>query len=150
MPSVKEIPIDLLVLDPQYCPRLKYDWHVIAKYTDGWLNGAKFPPCDVVKRNGEYVVLGGWYRTQSGKRAKRQTIPCVVRKLPENKWFLFALQDNIEHGQDLTVQERIAAAERLKAAGFDISFIAKTMYLSAERLSQWILQRGSEDRKSVV
>lgn len=134
-----------LILDTTYFPRYAEgtDWRTVKKYKEAMEEGAKFPPIYVVvDADGRMFVIDGWHRVQAAIKASRTTILAIVdRRLPKREWLAKGYELNAKHGRALTPQDKAMAVNRLKAAGYDITAVAKLLDISVARLSEWVLAR---------
>lgn len=158
--NAQPIPINKLDLDPDYYVRKpgveKPDWQTVERYADAMRCGQIFPPLYVTPRNGTFVVLDGWTRTHACKTYLRSQgvdpdtyqIPCVVDKeIPVDQWYAKAAELNMHHGRPLSMQERIAIADRLHRQNWSLKKISDLLAIPVPRIKM-TLSRVHVDEKT--
>ncbi len=137
------IPVDQIGYDPRYYPRVNgiEDWLTVHRYTDALKASPlkEFPPVVVVRVHGRayaYLLLDGLHRTKSYYNAGRETIPAVVERLPQSKWFARSVEMNASHGRTLDTGDKAWAAVRLEEDGYTIEQAAELLQMRVESLEK--------------
>ena len=137
--ETQEIDIALIVLDPQYYPRVQSNWQTVARYVDALRAGETFPPIELVKRGSEYVVIDGWHRVQAYKQVGTAIVMAIILVgLPKKRWLLKAAELNRRNGRQMSKQDRVMVANRLQKQGHHIKTIAALFALPVDRLNAWL------------
>ena len=132
-----EVEIAKVIWDGKYYPRISgTDWATEHRYAEAMKLGAEFPPIVIGYHKGKPYGLEGRHRCGAAHRVGKKTITAVVSDLPEKEWLAFAIEVNKKHGRCLTMQDRIAAADRLKRMGYPISRITTIVGISLDGLRE--------------
>jgi len=147
----KSLPIENLILETEYYPRIHRDWQTEARYADAMRNGDVFPPVAVVPDgHGQYVVLDGFHRVAAAQRAgKTSILAAVYRNLPRKQWFVLAVALNKAHGRCLTTQDRAMIANRLQRLGYSVDEMARLISVTADKFTEFVASRTSADGEAV-
>lgn len=148
----RDVALADVVLNPDYYPRVNHDWPTVCRYQEAMWLKEPFPPIHLVPIDGgQYMLLDGWHRVLAARRLKWVSFKAVVYKgLAKNKWLATAVKLNIANSRQLTAQDRAMVASRLKAAGYDITAIAKLVNMTAARVTEWLATRTAVDENGVV
>ena len=89
------------------------DAGVVDEYAEAMKAGAKFPPLDVFKIDGRFIVADGYHRHRAAEKARVKEFPCVVHEGGMRAAILFASGANAAHGLRRTNEDKRRAVERL-------------------------------------
>lgn len=138
--------IDLLSTDGGTQSRIGIDQEVLDEYVELIQSSEKwpFPPCDVFHDGTQHYVADGFHRVLAAARAKRGSIPCVVRK--GSKWdaLVFAMTANDRHGLRMTRDDKRHCVELLLDSGrkFTQSQIAEFAGVSKRTVQVIVAERN--------
>jgi ParB-like chromosome segregation protein Spo0J len=98
-------------------------------------NVANLPPIEVVVLGGgRYGILCGYHRYEAHLLAARKRIRAIVRDLPPENWYVYAVASNLTHGLPLSTEDRKRAVVELlgdrRKHGWSDRRIAKEVGLS--------------------
>ena len=97
-PTLKDIPIDKIICDPQCQQREQLDSEVLADYTQTWLDGGKLPAVKVMQQGNDYWLYDGFHTIESAKRARLKTITAEVEQGTLRDAILASVGVNADHG----------------------------------------------------
>jgi len=129
--------------DPAFYPRVngQPDWLTILRYTEALVADPRhdFPEVNVVRAQGfdtPYLLIDGVHRSRSYHNAKRETIPAIVEKIPQSKWFSRSVELNCRHGRSLDTGDKAYIATKLESDGWSIDEVAKLLCMKVESLEK--------------
>jgi len=131
MPKTQQLPIDKIGYDPAFYPRVngREDWMTVYRYSESLTADAKLQLCGpsgdsppvVVRRHKwdhPYMLIDGLHRMRAYYRAKRDSLPCRVERIPESKWFARSVELNLTHGLVLSAGDKSWIAVKLTHDGW--------------------------------
>lgn len=138
LPTAKEIRLDRIVADPDQ-PRRTFDETKLEELTDSIRAEGVLQPI-VVRYDGPrdtYVVVHGERRWRAAAAAGVETIPTIVRDVPEGRRLIHQLMENIVR-DDLNALDRAAALRSLKGQLGDAPWeaVAEAVGIRRSRLFQ--------------
>ena len=95
--TTQQLPVDKIKLDPKLQPRNELNADAIQQYADDMRNGDQFPPVEIKKVNGKYLLTSGWHRTLAAQRAKLTTISAIITEGTWDDAVWEACAANVEH-----------------------------------------------------
>jgi hypothetical protein len=101
--------------DPLVQPRAHLNPGVIAEYCEAMLDGAEFPPVEVVLTDGRYLLVEGYLRFEAAKLANRKTLRCEVRQGDLRMALLRSAAANAQHGLRRSWEDKRRAVGKLLA-----------------------------------
>ena len=133
--------------DPKYYPRVNGvpNWITILQYTEVLKSkAASFPPIVVVKapcKKAVYTLLDGLHRLRAYHKAGRTSIPAVIERIPQSKWFARSVELNAAHGRPLDTGDKAWIAVRLKEEGWDLDQVSGLLKMSPSSLKKMVSSR---------
>jgi hypothetical protein len=112
---IMNIAIAKIRTDPLVQPRAHLNPGVIAEYCEAMLDGAEFPPVEVILTDGQYLLVEGYLRFEAAKLANRKTLRCEVRQGDLRMALLRSAVANAQHGLRRTWEDKRRAVGKLLA-----------------------------------
>ncbi len=113
---------------------MKADWLTAHQYAEAMKTGAKFPPIDVTKFNGKWIVIDGWHRVDAYKRnGEKDVLANIINLKDEKEIYLEAVKRNARHGRQFSVQERITICLRLQDLKIERATIANLVGIPIDK-----------------
>jgi len=111
--GILEIPLRKVELNPKQ-PRRLIDQEELQRLADSIRTSGVIQPVLVRPAGGMYQLVVGERRVRASKLAGRETIPALVRDIPDDKMLELALVENVQRA-DLNPIERAEAVRRMMA-----------------------------------
>ena len=92
-----------------------------------------------------YQIVCGERRWRAAKKAKCETVPCIVRELTDEQAFELTLTENMER-DDLSVLEEAAGVQAYLDKGYNAAQVAAAL----GRSPTWVAQRANITKLSAV
>ena len=102
-----------IILDSAIQPRSRINNAVVKKYAEAMRQGSQFPPVVVYFNEGKYWLADGFHRLRSKQVNGEQEILAEVRLGSRRDAKLFAVEINVNHGNQRTNADKHRAVERL-------------------------------------
>ena len=100
----------------------------------------------VVREVGKgYQIVCGERRWRAAKKAKCETVPCIVRELTDEQAFELTLTENMER-DDLSILEEAAGVQAYLDKGYNAAQVAAAL----GRSPKWVAQRANITKLSPV
>lgn len=149
--------IDLELIEPNTLqPRTNFDEARLEELAQSIRSNGIIQPL-LVRRieNGKYQLIAGERRWRAAQRAGLQSVPCVVKEIPDDKILELALIENIQRQELNAIEEALAYKRLIESLGLTQEMVAQrvgrdrtfiTNYLRLLRLPEEI-QRMVESEK---
>lgn len=110
-----QVELDKIYVDDNLYPRSFVDFAItVHQYKEAAEAGAQFPDIEITPRGDRFLLIDGKHRLEAFKRLKRKTINAtIIKNITDAELFKRAVEINVRHGRKLSVQEKVAAANRL-------------------------------------
>lgn len=113
MKKPKTLALSSITLDPDIQPRQQINQEVVADYAEAMKQGAMFPPVVVFFDGFKYWLADGFHRFLAKQAISEQKIATDVRHGSHRDAKLFAVEINVNHGNQRTNADKHRAVERL-------------------------------------
>ena len=113
IPATVQVAVRKLVFDTGLQCRTEVHEDVVREYAEAMAEGARFPPIEVVRADGELYVVDGWHRAHAAKAAKVKLIDAVVVDGTLRDATLRAVQANGNHGLRRSTDDKRRAVRTL-------------------------------------
>jgi ParB-like chromosome segregation protein Spo0J len=133
--------IDSILVDETIYPRNQVSWQHIEELADALRVGASLPPTYVGRRGNRWVIIDGRHTYHAHMKLGRERIAILETNLPESQWRIEAVRRNTVHGQGLSYQEKIRAANWMRQEGLSLEEISAIVNVNIERLERAIEER---------
>ncbi|GEM_PF-3826820 len=107
------IPIGQIKQDAATQPRVNMHMAVVDEYSESMKAGGKFPPLEVFRVDGEYVLVDGYHRLLAAQSSGIKKVLCNIHEGKMRDAILFASGVNATHGLRRTNEDKRRAVERL-------------------------------------
>jgi ParB family transcriptional regulator, chromosome partitioning protein len=128
------LPVDQIHKNPLQ-PRRTFEPEALAELAQSIRANGIIQPLIVRKVNGQFQLVAGERRLRAAKLAQLETVPVVVRDIPDDRLLEITLIENIQR-EDLNPIETAIAFERL----------LRELHIGAEAVGQ----RTGKDRTTIV
>lgn len=130
------VKINELEFDSELYPRMKISWQTAYQYAQAMRSGSTFPPIKVGIFNGKKYVVDGWHRVEAKKKLKEEYIQADVKKYDSKReLFIDAIESNVIHGRQLSIQEKVRIIDMLKDMNFKLQEISKIVKVPIGKIS---------------
>ena len=138
----KLLKIKQIKIDESIYPRNKWGWQTSYDYAESMKTGAQFPAILVGLANSQYYLIDGRHRLEALKMNKKDHVQAeILRGLSKKEMFVEAIKRNIQHGRQLSMQDKIKVAARLKDLNFTPAKISELVQIPSGKLKQFIAER---------
>jgi ParB family chromosome partitioning protein len=138
LPNAKEIRLNRISPDPAQ-PRQTFDDDRLAELAESMrLEGVLQPIAVRYERDGDrYIIIHGERRWRAARMAGLESIPAIVREVPEERRLIQQLMENVVR-EDLNAIDRAAALRALKSQMNDAPWeqVAEAVGIRRSRLFQ--------------
>jgi len=140
---MKLLKLGQIKVDKKYYPRMKWSWQTSYDYAKSMEAGAEFPPIEVARINGAYYLIDGKHRMEAMKMNKQTHIQAIVNEGVNGfkELYLKAIETNISHGRQLSVQDRVQIYIRLKEMDFKQEEISQIIRVPLEKIEKFIVTK---------
>lgn len=111
--STIKLELSQITLDPDIQPRQQLNQEVVAEYAEAMRQGVKFPPVIVFFDGSKYWLADGFHRVLAKQMIGKQKFFTEVRHGSHRDAKLFAVEINVNHGNQRTNADKHRAVERL-------------------------------------
>ena len=127
----------------EFYPRMRYDWQTGYQYAMAMKSGAVFPLIEVVFINNNYYLVDGKHRLEAYKLNKENYIQATINNKIKTfeELYIRAIQTNIIHGKQLTTQEKVRIALKLKDFKIDVGEISKLISVPIDKFEKFVATR---------
>lgn len=127
-----------LTFDEELYPRLKTSWFTAYSYAQAMRAGAIFPRVFVGRFKGKLYLVDGWHRVKALGLLKRNKVKAVVKSYrSKKKLFLDAIERNVSHGKQLSMQEKVSLIDRLQRMNFKRVEISKIVRIPIDKIGRF-------------
>jgi hypothetical protein len=136
------VPIEKIVVDKRFYPRMKPSWFLINKYSKAKEAGADLPPIDVADVNGKLILIDGMHRMKAFSNQKEKYIQARIHtNLSDKEIFALAVKLNSQHGAGLSVYEITQAIIKLRDMKMNDMEISKIVSVPISKLESFVGKR---------
>jgi len=96
-----------------------------------------------------FWVLSGMTRLEIAKEIGLDSVPCIIRNIPEEHWGFFAIHDNVDRRQ-MTKETRDAMVKILRENGMSYSSIGKELGISVPTVVSAVKRTKAKDPHHVL
>ena len=106
---IHEIPIDLIDNFPDH-PFSVNDDELMDNIVESINNNGVIPPAIIrPKENGRYEMIAGHRRKRAFQKAKKEKMPCIIKKLTDDEATILMVDTNINQRQEILPSEKAFA-----------------------------------------
>ena len=140
--AIQKLKLTEIGYDPKFYPRANgvENWLTVHQYTEALTDPKyEFPPIVVVRSpraEFKFMVIDGLHRIRTYARVKRLTIPAIIERVPESKWFARSVELNSTHGRSFDVGDKAFIGIRLESDGWSDGRVAKLLHMKLESLQK--------------
>lgn len=147
------IEIDLDLIEPSnFQPRTSFDEERLEQLAQSIRENGIIQPLLVRKAQaGRYQLVAGERRWRASQRAGLQSVPCVVKEIPEDKMLELALIENIQRQELNAIEEAQAYKRLIESLGLTQEMVAQRVGRDRTFITNYLrLLRLPEDIQGLV
>ncbi len=142
MVDKKILRLDEIEFDQELYPRNSVDWLISYRYSQAMKSGAEFPPIQVAKFEGKFILVDGMHRINAKKNLKEEYIDAIVRTgLTKDQIYIEAVKANIKHGKSLSAFDKAKIIIKLEDMKMSLKEISEIINIPSEKLKSFVANR---------
>lgn len=129
--SANEIEITSIRPNP-YQPRKTFDEKALNELTESIKEHGIFTPILVRKSVGGYEIIAGERRYRAAKKAKLETVPCIIVDFNDDQMMEIAILENVQRENLNPIEEALGYKNLMEKLGYTQEILAKRVGKSRE------------------
>lgn len=129
--SANEIDITSIRPNP-YQPRKTFDEKALNELTESIKEHGIFTPILVRKSVGGYEIIAGERRYRAAKKAKLETVPCIIVDFNDDQMMEIAILENVQRENLNPIEEALGYKNLMDKLGYTQEILAKRVGKSRE------------------